>query len=68
MKNLLLYMNFVQVGECSSLLSNPLDSSLSISVADDFLRKRLAKRNNNNNFLEDHREVTIVSDNFPDLI
>lgn len=45
---------FLQVGDCSTLLAaNPMESTLSISVADDFLRKRLAKRN----FLDEHRDV-----------
>lgn len=44
----------IQVGDCSTLLAaNPMESTLSISVADDYLRKRLAKRS----FHDDHREV-----------
>lgn len=44
-----------QVGDCSTLLSNPLDQS---AIAADDFRRRLAKRSNNNNFLDDHRDVT----------
>ena len=41
-----------QAADCSSMLSNSVEA-LTGSTTDDFLRKRLAKRN----FLDEHREV-----------